>query len=56
VALLGVRGEDLAGRVHDSGGRIPRYVISALRQEWPALATALDGLAACPDLVTLLSQ
>jgi hypothetical protein len=29
---------------------------SALRKDWPALATALDHLAACPDLVTLLSQ
>jgi hypothetical protein len=29
---------------------------SALREDWPALATALDHLAACPDLVTLLSQ
>lgn len=29
---------------------------SALRQYWPRLATALDDLAACPDLVTLLSH
>jgi hypothetical protein len=29
---------------------------AALRQDWPALATALDDLAACPDLVTLLSR
>jgi len=29
---------------------------SALRQDWPALPTALDDLAACPDLVTLLSR
>jgi hypothetical protein len=29
---------------------------SALRQDWPGLATALDDLAACPDLVTLLSK
>jgi hypothetical protein len=29
---------------------------SALRQDWPGLASALDDLAACPDLVTLLSH
>jgi hypothetical protein len=29
---------------------------AALRQDWPALATALDHLAVCPDLVTLLSR
>jgi hypothetical protein len=29
---------------------------AALRQDWPGLATALDDLAACPDLVTLLSH
>jgi hypothetical protein len=29
---------------------------AALRQDLPALATALDDLAACPDLVTLLSH
>ena len=28
----------------------------ALRQDWPGLATAVDHLAACPDLVTLLSH
>ena len=38
------------------GSRTACYVISALRQEWPGLATALDDLAACPDLVTLLSH
>jgi hypothetical protein len=27
-----------------------------LRQNWPALATAMDHLTACPDLVTLLSH
>jgi hypothetical protein len=29
---------------------------AALRQDWPGLAAALDDLAACPDLVTLLSH
>jgi hypothetical protein len=29
---------------------------SALRQDWPGLATALDDLAACPDLVTFLGH
>jgi hypothetical protein len=29
---------------------------SALRRDWPGLGTALDDLAACPDLVTLLSR
>jgi hypothetical protein len=29
---------------------------AALRQDWPALATALDDLATCPDLVTLLTR
>jgi hypothetical protein len=29
---------------------------SALRRDWPGLATALDHLAACPDLVTLLRR
>jgi len=29
---------------------------AALRQDWPGLATVLDDLAACPDLVTLLSH
>jgi hypothetical protein len=29
---------------------------ATLRQDWPALATALDHLAACPDLVSLLSR
>jgi hypothetical protein len=28
---------------------------AALGKDWPALATALDHLATCPDLVTLLS-
>jgi hypothetical protein len=51
-----MRHEDLARRQRDPGSRTARYVISALRQEWPALATALDDLAACPDLVTLLSH
>jgi hypothetical protein len=39
--------------VDSSGGRDRK---SALRQDWPGLATALDDLAACPDLVTLLSH
>ena len=39
--------------VDSSGGRDRK---SALRQDWPALAAALDDLAACPDLVTLLSR
>ena len=56
MALPGVRHEGLAGRVHDPGSRTARYVISALRQDWPGLATALDDLAACPDLVTLLDH
>jgi hypothetical protein len=30
--------------------------VAALREDWQGLATALDGLAACPDLVTLLSH
>ena len=38
----------------DSGGARDRK--AALRQDWPALATALDDLAACPDLVMLLSH
>ena len=38
----------------DSSG--VRYRKAALRQDWPGLATALDHLAACPDLVTLLSH
>jgi hypothetical protein len=38
----------------DSSGAQDRK--SALRQDWPGLATALDHLAACPDLVTLLSH
>jgi hypothetical protein len=25
-------------------------------EDWPALAAALDHLAACPDLVTLLTK
>jgi hypothetical protein len=29
---------------------------SALRRDWPGLATALDRLAACPDLVSLLTR
>jgi hypothetical protein len=29
---------------------------SALRRDWPGLGTALDHLAACPDLVTLLTR
>ena len=29
---------------------------SALPQDWSGLATALDHLAACPDLVTLLAR
>jgi hypothetical protein len=29
---------------------------ASLRQDWPGLASALDDLAACPDLVTLLSH
>jgi hypothetical protein len=29
---------------------------AALRKDWSALATALDHLAACPDLVSLLSR
>jgi hypothetical protein len=29
---------------------------AALRREWPALASALDDLAVCPDLVTLLAR
>jgi hypothetical protein len=29
---------------------------AALREDWPALATALDDLAGCPDLVTLFSH
>jgi hypothetical protein len=28
---------------------------AALRPDWPGLATAIDDLATCPDLVTLLS-
>ena len=39
--------------VDSSGARHRR---AALRQDWPALATALDDLAACPDLVALLSR
>ena len=39
--------------VDSSGVRDRR---AALRQGWPGLATALDNLAACPDLVTLLSH
>jgi hypothetical protein len=39
--------------VDSSGGRDRK---AALRQDWPGLATALDDLAACPDLVILLSQ
>ena len=38
----------------DSSGARDRK--SALRQDWPGLATALDHLAACPDLVTLLTE
>jgi hypothetical protein len=38
----------------DSSGVRDRKL--ALRQDWPRLATALDDLAACPDLVTLLSH
>lgn len=29
---------------------------AALSKDWPALATALDHLVACPDLVTLLTR
>jgi hypothetical protein len=29
---------------------------SALRRGWPGLATPLDHLAACPDLVMLLTR
>ena len=46
---------DLRGR----RGHLPNQARdrkSALRQDWPGLATALDDLAACPDLVTLLSK
>jgi hypothetical protein len=39
--------------VDSSGGRDRK---AAVRQDWPRLATALDDLAACPDLVTLLSR
>jgi hypothetical protein len=38
----------------DSSGVRDRKAV--LRQDWPGLATALDDLAACPDLVTLLSH
>jgi hypothetical protein len=39
--------------VDSSGGHDRK---AALREDWPRLATALDDLAACPDLVTLLSH
>jgi hypothetical protein len=29
---------------------------AALQQDWPRLAAALDDLAPCPDLVTLLMR
>jgi hypothetical protein len=38
----------------DSSGMHDRK--SALRQDWPGLANALDHLAACPDSVTLLTR
>ena len=42
--------------IPDVGSAGVRDRKSALRQDWPALATALDHLAACPDLVSLLAQ
>jgi hypothetical protein len=56
TCIQGVVGVWRAAPIPDVDSSGVRHRKAALRQEWPVLATALDDLAACPDLVTLLSR